>query len=63
MMVYQTEHYGPCAEGGQRDEDDKRKFVQINNYIKSLSFLMNGVNLIQLEKKKCGALCSKQLPI
>ena len=46
------------AVGRQRDEDGKRKFVQINNYIKSLSFVMNGINLILLEKKKCWALFS-----
>ena len=49
----------PLAAGRQRDEDRKRKFDQINNSIKSLSFVINGINLIQLEMKKCEALFSK----
>ena len=49
---------GPYAVGRQRDDDGETKFVQINNYIKGFSFVMNGINLIQLEKKKCEALFS-----
>ena len=59
----QCSHQGPYAVGRQRDEDGEIKFVQKNNYIKSWSFVMNGINLIQLEKKKCDALFSKQLLI
>ena len=37
------------------------KICSNKNSIKSLSFVMNGINLIELEKKKCMALSSKQL--
>ena len=42
-------------DGNAIDDEGESKFVQINNYIKSLSFVMNGINLIQLERKKCEA--------
>ena len=63
LTLHDCEYLGPLTAGRQRDEDCKRKFVQINNYIKSLSLVMNGINLIQLVKEKCSALFSKQLLI
>ena len=42
------------------DKDGKELF-QLSNSIKILSFVMNGINLIQLVKKKCVALFSKHL--
>ena len=36
-----------------------RRRCQISNSIKSLSFIMNGGNLIQLDMKKCGVIYSQ----
>ena len=52
-----------CRTTTRRTHDSKIKFVQVKNSIKSLCFVMNCTNLIQLEKKKCEALFSKLVRI